>query len=63
MDDHWSEQEKPDVSAEERQSTELIKRVRKLRWIGMDEEADRIVRSQVSHATADTVFAIPPDTD
>jgi hypothetical protein len=35
-------QERPDVSAEERASSELVKRIRKLRWIGMEEEAARI---------------------
>jgi hypothetical protein len=37
--------------------------VRKLRRIGMEEEADRIIRMQVARATAGTLFAVPPDTD
>lgn len=29
----------PDVSSEERASSELVKRIRKLRWLGMEPEA------------------------
>ena len=32
----------PDVSAEERRACELIKRIRKLHWMGMDEEARQL---------------------
>ena len=32
----------PDVSAEERRACELIKRIRKLRWMGMDDEAHQL---------------------
>lgn len=35
-------QERPDVSAEERASSKLVKRIRKLRWIGKVEEAERM---------------------
>ena len=31
-----------DVPLEQRRSHELVKLARKLRWIGMDEEADRV---------------------
>jgi hypothetical protein len=34
--------EHPDVSAEQRTSGELLKLARKLRWIGMDKEADQM---------------------
>lgn len=40
-------QEQPEVSREQRAAAELLKRIRKLRWIGMDEEARRIVRSSL----------------
>ena len=32
----------PDVSAPQRATVELVKRIRKLRWIGLREEADRL---------------------
>jgi hypothetical protein len=32
----------PEVSPEQKTTTDLIKRIRKLRWIGMDEEADQL---------------------
>jgi hypothetical protein len=34
--------DRPDVPAEERRWDELIKRVRKLRWIGMEQEAEQV---------------------
>jgi hypothetical protein len=37
----------PDVSREQRAATELIKRIRKLRWMGFEEEARRMVRSSL----------------
>jgi hypothetical protein len=44
---HWHSDpsdpfERPDVSDEERASNEMIKLVRKLRWIGQEAEADRV---------------------
>ena len=33
------QQNRPDVSAEQRASNELVKLIRKLRWIGMETEA------------------------
>ena len=35
-------QERPDVSVEERSSRDVIKRILKLRWIGMQEEAEEM---------------------
>lgn len=32
----------PDVSPDERASSELLKRIRKLRWIGMEHEAQQL---------------------
>jgi hypothetical protein len=34
--------QRPDVSAEQRASSALLKRIRKLRWIGMEDEAERL---------------------
>jgi hypothetical protein len=36
------EKERPDVSAEERASSALLKWIRKLRWIGMEAEAEKL---------------------
>ena len=35
-------QEPPDVSAEQRASNEIIKLIRKLRWIGMEDDAHHL---------------------
>lgn len=35
-------QERPEVSAKERASHDMIKQILKLRWIGMDVEADEM---------------------
>lgn len=46
-------------------SGELIKLVRKLRWIGLEEEA-RHVEEQLAHrrpASTDSVLSSPPDAD
>jgi len=32
----------PDVSPEERASSDLLKQIRKLRWIGMEQQAQRL---------------------
>jgi hypothetical protein len=37
-----AKKECPDVSAEERPSSAFLKRIRKLRWIGMEEEAEKL---------------------
>ncbi len=34
--------ERPDVSAEESASNELVTRIRKLHWMGMEEEAKQL---------------------
>jgi hypothetical protein len=41
---HWHSDpfERPDVSDEERASNEMVKLVRKLRWIGQEAEAERV---------------------
>ena len=55
--------ERPDVSAQGRAANELVKRIRKLRWIGMEEEA-RALQRQASFISSSTpVLAEPADTD
>jgi hypothetical protein len=45
-------------------ANDLVKRIRKLRWMGMEEEAKRL-QAELSRkcAAADSVIATPRDTD
>ncbi len=55
----------PDVSAEQRASNDLVKLIRKLRWMHMEEEAER-VQSQLTQRAippTDNVLATSSDTD
>jgi hypothetical protein len=58
-----TDRQRPDVSAEEQAASELCKRIRKLKWIGMDEEARemRILLRRVE--LGDSFLAGPPDAD
>jgi hypothetical protein len=56
-------QKPPDVSAEHRASNELIKLIRKLRWIGMEKEAEGVETALRGVSPADSVLAAPHDTD
>jgi len=47
--------ERPDVSPEERQSHELMKQFLKLRWIGLEREAEQIQLMNVA-ATPSTLL-------
>jgi hypothetical protein len=55
-----------DVSAKQQTSNELVKLIRKLRWIGMEREAAS-AETQLALlrpvSLADSVFAGPHDTD
>ena len=55
--------ERPDVSAEECASHELIMRVLKLRWMGLDNEAERAEVALRRVDPACTLLAGPFDTD
>ena len=50
---------------ETRGPNETIKLIRKLRWIGMEEEAQKLQRelAEREDAAADSVVATPRDTD
>ena len=50
---------------ETRGPNETVKLIRKLRWIGMEEEAQKLQRelSEREDAAADSVVATPRDTD
>jgi len=51
----------PDVSREQRAATELIKRIRKLRWMGFEEEARRMVRSSLHVCSSNALIARPSE--
>jgi hypothetical protein len=53
----------PDVSTEQRASNEVVKLVRKLRWMGMETEAKQIELAMCRLPAADTVLATPYETD
>ena len=57
------QQELPDVSADQRASNELIKLIRKLRWMGMEREAERLQITLCRVPGADSVVAEPHETD
>jgi len=52
-----------ELSPEERVTQELVKRIRKLRWIGMEEEAKRLQAALSGRTCADSVLVLPMDTD
>jgi hypothetical protein len=56
-------QPRRDALAKPGDSGELIKLIRKLRWIGMDEEARRAQADLASRSTTDCVLAGPTDKD
>ena len=51
------QQDLPEVSHEERAATELIKRIRKLRWMGFEEEARRMVRASLRVCSNEALIA------
>ena len=63
MEVHLATQERPDVSVEERTARDLVKRIRKLRWMGMDEEARQMQLVLRRIEPEDALLAGPYDTD
>lgn len=58
------QQDASDKAASQPGPNELVKLIRKLRWIGMDEEAARLQTELTRrHAAADSVVAMSRDTD
>jgi hypothetical protein len=53
----------PDVSADQRASNEMIKLIRKLRWMGMEGEADQLRSALIGKPRTDSVVAEPRETD
>ena len=60
-----AQQTMPDAAATQRGSNELVKLIRKLRWIGMEDEAERLQTELTERhtSTADSVVATPRETD
>jgi hypothetical protein len=54
---------RPDVAHEQRAACDLVKRIRKLRWMGMEEEAERLQAELRRSKQSDSVLAAPVDTD
>jgi hypothetical protein len=55
--------ERGNVSREECASRELASRIRKLRWIGMAEEAKRLQAALSRLPRVESVLLLPMDTD
>jgi hypothetical protein len=62
METPLERQKPPDISPSQR-ANELIKLIRKLRWMGMEEEAERAETALGGVSPADIVLATPSDTD
>jgi len=62
---HQSSQDRSAQQQETRGANETIKLIRKLRWIGMEEEAQKLQRelSEREDTAADSVVATPRETD
>jgi hypothetical protein len=59
-----SRQQQPaEASATENAKNELVKRVRKLRWVGEEEEAEKAQRALGEQTPSDSVLAMPRETD
>ncbi len=65
METPLDQQEPPDASASQSTSNELIKLICKLRWMGMEEEAERLLGefARQPKAAAHGVFAMAGETD
>jgi len=63
MQDLHVREELPDVSVEQRTSDELTKLIRKLRWMGLEEEAQQTQRMLSEVEPAGGILTEPHDTD
>ena len=65
MNTNLAIEKQPSAPTDEKVSNELVKQIRKLRWIGMDDEAERVL-AQLSgwpFRPTETVIAGPWATD
>ena len=53
-----------DAAEDESRANDLVRRIRKLRWMGLEDEAERLQR-ELTHRCADSdcVIATPRETD
>jgi hypothetical protein len=63
MEKRFNRREQLDFLSEQSVSDLLVKQIRKLHWIGMESEADRLKMTLGHLARADSVLASPIDTD
>lgn len=65
METRPNQQQPPDGLAEERASNELVKLIRKLRWMGMEQEAEKAEHQLTLRRVqaADSVVASSHETD
>ena len=63
MEDPSDVRERPEVAVAERTPSELVNLIKKLRWIGMEEEAARVQVLLLRADAAATLLAGPWDTD
>jgi hypothetical protein len=52
-----------DTAAKQAVSDETVRLIRKLRWLGLDAEAQQLEKKLEHHAGADTVVAMECETD
>ena len=53
-----------DAAEDENRTNELVRQIRKLRWMGLEEEAERLQRELTRRcADSDSVIATPRETD
>ena len=53
-----------DAAQDENGTNELVRQIRKLRWMGLEEEAERLQRELTRRcADSDSVIATPRETD
>jgi hypothetical protein len=61
---HQRQQTSDNLTSSQRASNELVKLIRKLRWMGMEDEADLLVKELEGRvAAADSTVAMPRETD
>ncbi|MBO0717325.1 MAG: hypothetical protein J2P55_08335 [Rhizobiales bacterium] len=52
------------AAEDENRANDLVKRIRKLRWMGLEDEAERLQQELTRHcADSDCVIATPRETD
>lgn len=60
---HHVREHVPDVPIEQKTFDEHLKRARKLRWIGLEEEANQLQKDLGRASCAGSILTIPRETD